>query len=159
MLIFSTFLFLAILIIVATTCLTNHGSPSVPVIPAPTSPPPTPVPLEPSCYVKGLIKSMETEPEKWKKEEAKEQIYYAGYIRPHFFCFIFWKHEPTGEIIYLREGSDEISTSIKIADYEKILLKNAIKRCLSDPPLIKARQEREKAQAARRAHFESLGCS
>lgn len=109
-----------------------------PETPPPVLPPPPP---EPSCFVKGLIHSMKTEPENWE--------------RKCLFNF-YW----TCRGVILHEGNKEpyYSPSSPLPAHESALLASAVAEYLVLPMSQSSEQRARQEEAMKRAPFEKLGC-
>ena len=114
--------------------------------PAPSPPPvaPPPPPPEPSCFVKGLIHSMRTEPQDWKRE-----------------CFIglgfSWSHKTQGVTLY-EDSRPYGGLSDRLPEHESKLLATALQEYLVLPEKERANREVQQREAAKREYFEKLGC-
>lgn len=103
--------------------------------------PDAPVPPEPSCFVKGLIHSMKTEPESWE--------------RKYLFNF-YWVCRG----VILHEGVKEpyYCPNSPLSQSDSKLLAAAIQEYLARWMKQKEEQKKDREEAEKRAPFEKLGC-
>jgi hypothetical protein len=120
----------------------NSASPAASVKDDLPPPPPLPPPPNLSCFVKGLIHSMETEPDQW------EMRFNGGhYYRKHkTHGTVLWAHNP--EPFFQATGDPGIT------QVEQSALAKAIDRYLEEP----VRQKMRRDAMEKRAPFEKLGC-
>ncbi len=122
-------------------------------LPAPPEPPPQPAPL--SCFVQGIIRSLETEPDQWER---------APYSRNEY------RHKTSHLSIYHQSDGLFEKEPGELDDFEVTLDERvAIYAALKANVLIPQEREQESYMdqlraehvadlAARKAAFEKLGC-
>lgn len=142
-----------------TRAATPEPMPSAPPVSPPPPAPPEPAPPEPvppqeiSCFVKGLIRSMEIESDKWVL---------IGSRNLHGWPKYGWQHASEG--IYVSEDGDKVTNSggcgiiHRPNDVEEVALKAAVLKHLAAPLAEQQESQRLAMLAAKRAPFEKLGC-
>lgn len=137
---------------------TNAGTPQTKVqVEMPPVKPPAPQP-ELSCFVKGIIKSLETEPEKWRVNTCSNEPMHTHI--DHDVTISLWTHYSNLDRLYLADGLADtllqIEKSAILRAYEQTLAKQWIEE--RDKKNQIAKREKEARDAALRTAFESLGC-
>jgi hypothetical protein len=146
-------------------------------IPAPVSPPEPwpdppaePVDPEPSCFIKGIVKSMIQTPENWVYSAwvqipGQPDTHSSTYT--HTSGLSVW----IGDSFYyggVRRGSFTPRRTVNVAEIspkdstvtraELILLGETFDKYLEGPRLDKLKKEEELKEASNRVYFENIGC-
>ena len=120
------------------SCFTKAATPNPMLLPPPGNSPPPP---EPSCFVKGLIHSMKTEPEMWERKYL-----YGNY----WVC--------RDVILYENDQNPYHCPASPLPAHESKLLAAAVKKYLVEPMNQREEQIEKREEAKKRAHFEMMGC-
>ena len=132
-----------------------------PEAPAPIEVPPVVEP-EPSCFVKGLVKSMKETPENWTF--VVDESPHNPFMMWH--CNCSYKHASGQEIVlFVRNFKKDSLRFIRltpsdstITKCEEGLIADALIEYLETPRIQKETEKQAKKEASNRAYFENIGC-